>query len=260
MFCPVCKYEFRRGFTRCNTCDVDLVDALPPEQEIDHTPSAAAAAHPQLDRPVLLWSGASGGFYSALTLALDSARIPYNKEELDARMVFTTQHVDLEVWVPAANLRDAQRVLDAVLANPLYANAAASATLDAGNEDDGGAELPDESDEGADDVRDEYVARELYPEDATAEVWSGNDEMMAEVLKSCLAEIGINCYLRTPDSEEEATDTHTNKPAGSDSRARSESDAAAASCRQPFAVRVLPQDEIRARQIVREVTDATPPE
>ena len=21
MFCPICKYEFRRGFARCNTCD-----------------------------------------------------------------------------------------------------------------------------------------------------------------------------------------------------------------------------------------------
>jgi catechol 2,3-dioxygenase-like lactoylglutathione lyase family enzyme len=32
MFCPKCKDEFRAGFTRCNDCDVDLVDALPPEE------------------------------------------------------------------------------------------------------------------------------------------------------------------------------------------------------------------------------------
>lgn len=27
MFCPLCKSEYREGFTRCADCDVDLVDA-----------------------------------------------------------------------------------------------------------------------------------------------------------------------------------------------------------------------------------------
>ncbi|MFZ0641442.1 MAG: hypothetical protein WA020_03295 [Candidatus Acidiferrales bacterium] len=262
MFCPVCKYEFRRGFTRCNTCDVDLVDALPPEEEVSHEPAASPAAAAQMDRPILLWSGASGGFYSALTLALDDAHVPYNKEELDARMVFTTQHVDLEVWVPTTNLSDAQRVLDTVLANPLYANDAASGVLNVENEDDTSAALPAEDNDGADDIRHESFARELYPEDATAEIWSGKDEMMADVLKSCLAEIGINCYVRTPDSEEDASaGAHSNdESADFSSSALSESHVGAALGRPPFAVRVLPADENRAKQIVRAVTDGVPPQ
>lgn len=28
-FCPVCSAEYRLGFTRCNSCEVDLVAALP---------------------------------------------------------------------------------------------------------------------------------------------------------------------------------------------------------------------------------------
>ena len=28
MFCPVCKSEFRTGFTRCEGCDADLVESL----------------------------------------------------------------------------------------------------------------------------------------------------------------------------------------------------------------------------------------
>lgn len=244
MFCPVCRYEFRPGFTHCNTCDVDLVETLPPEEEIDHTPPPTAA---QMDHPTLLWSGASGGVFSALTTALDDAQIPYNKEELDARLVFTSQHADLEVWVPIANLPQAQPILDAVLANPLNADAASSNVLDVENEDDTSVEIPAEDDEGADDVRHESFARELYPEDATAEVWSGDNETMADVLKSCLAEIGVNCYVRTPDSEDDAdAGIHTNKPA--DKRAA------------PFAVHVLPEDEELARQIVREVTEGTPPQ
>lgn len=244
MFCPVCKYEFRRGFTHCNTCDVDLVETLPPEEEVDHS---APETHEQMDHPMLLWSGASGGIFSALTTALDDAQIPYNKEELDARLVFTSQHADLEVWVPVANLPQAKPILDAVLANPLNADAAASSANDAAVDDDSADVLPDESDEGPDDLRHEYVARELHPEDATAEVWTGDNETLADVLKSCLAEIGVNCYVRTPYSEEELDPaTHTNKPL----------DKPAA----PFAVRVLPEDEGVARQIVREVTDGTPPQ
>lgn len=244
MFCPVCRYEFRPGFKRCNTCDVDLVETLPPEKEVDHTPPPTAA---QMDHPTLLWSGASGGIFSALTTALDDAQIPYNKEELDARLVFTSQHADLEVWVPVANLPQAQPILDAVLANPMNADAVSPTALDVENEDDTSAEIPAEDDEGADDVRHESFAHELYPEDATAEVWSGDNETMADVLKSCLAEIGVNCYVRTPDAEEDGdpgihTNKHANKPAS------------------PFAVRVLPEDADLARQIVREVTDGVPPQ
>lgn len=242
----MCKYEFRRGFTHCNTCDVDLVDSLPPEEEIDHSAPTTAA---QMDQPTLLWSGANGGIFSALTTALDDAKIPYNKEELDARLVFSSQHADLEVWVPAANLPQAQPILDAVLANPLNSAAAASNAPDL---DEESAAPEDESDEDyePDNIRHNHIARELYPEEATSEVWTGKDENMADMLKSCLEEIGINCYLRTPDSEEFAGD------GGADADIEDGENYSDA----PFAVRVLPEDEARAFQIVRSVTDGLPPQ
>lgn len=267
MFCPVCKYEFRRGFTHCNQCDVDLVDALPPEKQVDHTAPTAAAT---LDHPVLLWSGASSGIFSALTLALDEAHVPYNKEELDARLLFTSQHGDLEVWVPAANLAEAQPILQSILANPLHSEAAqdhydvsAAESADAGDVD----ELPDESDEGADDLRDENTARELYPDEATAEVWSGNDENTAEILKSCLAEIGVSCYIARPDDHPDSdADAGSNSDSPQGSKFNSDPDAGTeavgAALRRPpllFAVYVLPEDESRAREIVRQVTTAAPP-
>jgi hypothetical protein len=249
MFCPVCKYEFRRGFTRCNQCDVDLVDALPAEEEVDHAPPTAA----QMDHPTLLWSGANGGIFSALTAALDDAQIPYNKEELDARLVFTSQHGDLEVWVPAANLPQAKPLLDSILANPLNSKAAQNRSVvsdevssETGDEED----LHDESGEGDDDIRNENVARELYPEDATAEVWSGADENIAEILKSCLAEIGVACYVHRPDSESD----------GDSSAGRNLADPSANHAAAIFAVRVLPEDEARARKIVQQVTTGAPPD
>jgi len=46
MYCPVCKDEFRSGFTRCAGCDVDLVDGAPREEaarpEAQAEPSAGS--------------------------------------------------------------------------------------------------------------------------------------------------------------------------------------------------------------------------
>ncbi|MGH9727651.1 MAG: hypothetical protein ACRD4V_03570, partial [Candidatus Acidiferrales bacterium] len=204
--------------------------------------------------PTLLWQGANGVTFSAITAALDTAKLPYNREDLDARLLFSSQLAELEIWVPASHLTDAKNVLDEVLSST------ANAPLRA-ERPDASNEIPaHDYDESADDIRHE-IPKELYPEDATAEVWSSNSAnnatsdaannaaIMAEILKSCLAEIGIACYVARPES------------ADSDSDAHSESAVPAGLSRQPspFAVRVLPEDEDRAKEIVRQVTDAAPP-
>jgi hypothetical protein len=42
MFCPVCKAEYRSGFSRCADCDVDLVEELPPESSEKNTDISVA--------------------------------------------------------------------------------------------------------------------------------------------------------------------------------------------------------------------------
>jgi hypothetical protein len=71
-------------------------------------------------------------------------------------------------------------------------------------------------------------AGDLDPEDATAEVWSGDEPGMAEILEDCLRENGIGCAV---------------DQIGMKSR-----------------IRVLPISAVRAREIIREVIEATPPE
>ncbi len=39
MFCPVCRAEYREGFTRCSSCEAELVDALPQVE----TPASSAS-------------------------------------------------------------------------------------------------------------------------------------------------------------------------------------------------------------------------
>lgn len=222
MFCPICKYEFRRGFTKCNECGVDLVDSLPPE---DDTPEAGIAPA-QMVSPTLLWRGSGNSTFNDVRMALESAGIPYNREELDARMLYTDSYNPLEIWVPAAKLPEAEKLRDEIVSkNPPSESGMGSSPADPSFS----AELPTEDGEGADDIRNENVARELYPEDATSEIWSGADATTAEVLKSCLAEIGIACYVDRPESGN-------------------------------LAVRVLPEDEKRASSIVRQVVEGVPPE
>ncbi len=33
MFCPICKSEYREGYYRCSSCNVDLVSEIPTEPE-----------------------------------------------------------------------------------------------------------------------------------------------------------------------------------------------------------------------------------
>jgi len=41
MICPVCKAEYRQGFTRCADCDVDLVYTIPTTESYRTSPTAS---------------------------------------------------------------------------------------------------------------------------------------------------------------------------------------------------------------------------
>jgi hypothetical protein len=206
MFCPNCGIEYRPGFTHCNDCDVDLVEELSAEGE-------GGAGEASEDDVELLWHGTQGGVFNEITLALEEAGIRYNREKLDARLTFGSGAAPLNIWVPADQMDAARNVLQetlALLAQPV-------AVADAPVSDDGG----DWGDTPA-------IVEDPHPEDATAEVWSGEDEGMADFLKSALAGNGIGCYVDDADPKR-------------------------------FAVRVLPDEQERAAAIVRQVVEGAAP-
>src|SRR5215470_8985714 len=92
MFCPLCKAEFRDGFTQCSDCHLPLVAT---KQEADQ----------QLVTPV--WRGGSPEFESVLT-ALQDAKIPLLfRERLNARRA-----VQASVLPSLASLRRPTPVFD----------------------------------------------------------------------------------------------------------------------------------------------------
>ncbi|HKW90191.1 MAG TPA: hypothetical protein VJN21_15695 [Candidatus Acidoferrales bacterium] len=213
MFCPSCRYEFRRGFTKCNECGVDLVDTLPSE-----------VSGSGLKSPELLWSGDDDSIRSDICHALGDAGVRFFYDLPQDFQIYVRDPAQYKIWVSTEDMAAALKVINEVEARE--ANEAEAGTSEDG---DLGEALAAEDDEGADDLPHENVARELDPEDATAEIWSGADATTAEMLKSCLAEIGIACYVDRPESGN-------------------------------LDVRVLPEDEKRASSIVRQVIEGVPPE
>lgn len=66
MFCPVCKAEYRQGFTECSDCQTPLVDELPPPPE----------TYPDMNL-VTVFETEDPGLLTIATALLDEAGIDY---------------------------------------------------------------------------------------------------------------------------------------------------------------------------------------
>ncbi len=241
MFCPSCKTEYRPGFTKCADCDIALVDHLP----AGGPPGVQDAATDSEGRE-LLWSGLSSKLYEAIRDALDAAGISHTDVEKEFGSLPTFAQSAQLIWIDP-RLRDAARsVLHKVLADRdpedmshRDANSDHLAWMDPFNvrrevyasqseppEPAEGGELPES---GADtEPPPDDSPEDFRPEDATSQVWAGEDMDIAQFLKDSLSGIGIGCVV--------------SKDGG---KGR---------------VLVLPADEKRAREIVREVVEGAPPE
>lgn len=216
MFCPVCEAEYRPGFFRCTDCNVALV-ATPLEvpasnQSRVHANREAAAVLCQEDDPAIL---------TAILSALSEARIPYYDYPIqDAKAHFSTLFPGglslaqgYEILVLKSDLPVAQNILKNILDNEDELPPAAS------------GENPSE---GASGETERQIPDDWDPAVATAEIWSGEDETLAEFLADTLRENGIlSCAFAQPGSR--------------------------------LCLLTLPEDANRARKIVREVVEGTPP-
>ncbi|MGB7284368.1 MAG: hypothetical protein WBE13_19035 [Candidatus Acidiferrum sp.] len=74
MFCPVCKAEYRQGFTRCADCDVELVYELPAAALVPH--AAAAPGDSEEDPFCSFWTGDDPRIHAELVELLEKEGIP----------------------------------------------------------------------------------------------------------------------------------------------------------------------------------------
>jgi hypothetical protein len=209
MFCPVCKAEYRLGFTHCSDCDVDLVENL-------------ADASPEQAEPVaLLWTGTDSGLQGAICDALDKADISYHRRFRQLGPLPGLPEVVYAILVHPRDLETGKAVLGDIyrqieIGNPV-------------DQDGTGASTADDSytGDGSDETAPDDIVHDFNPEEATEEVWAGRDSDMAQTLRVCLRENGIGCVMEDVDDER--------------------------------ALFVTPELEARAREIIRQIVEATPP-
>ena len=219
MYCPSCRTEYRPGFAICADCDVALVEELSEEP--------LPEANGDLDGASLVWSGDDDRLRAEACSALERAGITPHPVSREDHLIAPSEHPRFEVYVAADVAPAAKAVLDTqVLSAEEWDQL----------EDSGALELADE------DVPEVKSAprrrKDWHPEDAVAEIWSGENTELAKMIAASLRENQIDCRIDTPDAESEE---HI-----------SPGEAAA---RRLF---VLPDDEGRGKEIVREILEASP--
>jgi hypothetical protein len=227
MFCPNCKLEYRAGFTRCNDCDVPLVASLSEAPVHTNAPQNPDAAE-------VLWTGTDSAISTAIAEALDAAGVYYHEH---VRQVGLLPGMTQPVYLIMIHSRDHNTAQTALESARLALTGARLDSDAAGDDDDllsdGPGGKPFESDEsgGADDPsapENDYLAEDFHPDDATSSVWSGADADMRNMLILSLRENGIGCAVDDSGAEHR--------------------------------ISVMPQSEKRAKEIIREVVEASPPE
>jgi hypothetical protein len=241
MFCPNCKVEYRAGFARCPDCGADLVDVLP---------VGASAADRNIPRNAegleLLWSGVSGGLTDRIDEALNDAHIVHKITEKEFGLIPSLSQDSNFVWIESRDRAASRSILGKILTefgglerdaelggpdrariNPFGLGRRVYPREDLSRAAPFETESLFESNKPVEEVPDDIV-EDFDPNEATVEVWAGEDRETAENLKPCLTGVGIGCVLRDDGGK--------------------------------IRVFVLPSQENRAREVVREVVDASPPQ
>ena len=210
MFCPQCQAEYRRGFTRCSDCDVDLVYELPTDTVATQPLDDAQTSRPPDDRMRPIWRGIVQGECVSLCYTLREHGIAYRvNETLGARGPRLSVGRRYELTVPEEEYERAKTALSIDDDTPeIFAEAdwkkveepeAPDPEANAPSGEEGTFE-PEESFTG-DSERDLRIRRDAYfrpwyPEDATAEIWSKpNSDRQADAIEMALKELFIHCRV-----------------------------------------------------------------
>lgn len=214
MFCPNCKTEYRPGFTTCSDCGAQLVEQLPGE-----IPTNA----PKNAGPELLWSGTDDAIYGVIVNALDDAGIPHHESQREVGPIPGLGQPVYAIFIPSLQSAAARREMQKAVRE--LENGSDEPDTDRLDPEEEISASDEEDDDDASAAPDD-IAEDYDPEKATAEVWSGDEIEIKDMLVASLRENGIGCELTVNGA---------------------------------FRLLVMPSDESRAREIVREVLDASPP-
>jgi hypothetical protein len=233
MICPECKAEYRPGFTRCADCDVDLVWEQPEQAASSPNYAQAQPGDPNEDPFCSFWKGDDPRIHAELCEVLDEAGIAHNTVFRRDHLFNLNNFPAYQIGVPFSLFEKAENVVKEAFGSVEdEAGKLLEAPRRLAEGPEGAEKLPGMlSPEEAENIPGPPNAGEegdWYPEDASAEVWTGENGITADFLVAALHENGIRCRAERNTTRAE--------------------------------LYVLPDDEARAREIVREVVEQKPPE
>lgn len=180
MFCPGCHAEYRQGITVCADCNYALVPVLdlPAEQE------------PMSD---LLFESPSPVKYSAIMAALEKEKIPFQSNEQTGGFLYSSVNKPMHrVWIRPSDRERGNQVMD-----ELFGPADEEPVeLPAYDEPEGslvGSGSPEDSRDSAE--------SDVFPEDLTVAIWTGEDPTTADFVAMTLREHRIPALADVEDEE-----------------------------------------------------------
>jgi hypothetical protein len=236
MICPQCKAEYRQGFTVCADCDVDLVHELPKQAPQGEAALDSALCSDNSEEPLrVVWQGNDQGECVILCQQLKAAGMYYRvAQDVESRSLRMQVSWGYQIGVHSSEYDTAKELLG-IEDKPNDVQDDAKDDEDEGSGDPT-AELPDTDDSTVEDaiaeerVRSSAYLKKWYPEDAIVKVW----EQSSEEDYSSAIEVSLKENL-----------IHFRSDLDSEGRRE---------------ICVLPEDESRAGEIVREIVEEAPPE
>lgn len=255
MYCPQCKAEYRQGFTRCADCGVELVYE-PPASSSGLGEAGGQTENPE-DPFCSFWRGDDPRIHAELCELLNEEAIPHKTVRREDHLFNLNTKSAFEIGIPfsqfekaEAAIRDAygteeeqdagrllpyRRGYDAELGGAFpwqpLAKGYARALFDRGEKPESEVVPVLEghgADEQAENIPKDWHPTLWNPEEATVQVWSDKQSYPGEIIEMALRENQIHARFEKAEGRN--------------------------------AIFVLPEDEIRAREIVKEVVEGVPPE
>jgi hypothetical protein len=254
MYCPQCKAEYRQGFTRCADCDVELVHE-PPASASGAGDAGGRAENPD-DPFCSFWRGDDPRIHAELCELLNEEGIPHRTVRREDHLFNLNTKSAFEIGIPFSQFEKAEAAIKDAYGTeeeqqdvgrflpygmgytaelggafpwqPL-AKGFARAELGPEEEAESAEAAPEKPDAGQyENISTDWDPTKWNPEEATVQVWSGEQSYPGEMIEMALRENQI--HLRFENKNGRST------------------------------IYVLPEDETRARKILKEIVEGVPPE
>ncbi|MBS1842134.1 MAG: hypothetical protein JSS69_06015 [Acidobacteria bacterium] len=230
LYCPQCRAEYREGYSSCSDCHVLLVRERPHKEDQQDT---SEPGDPNKDPFCAFWQGDDPRIHAELCGVLEEAGIPHKTVYRKDHLFNLANYPTFQVGVPASRFEDAENVIRDAFSSDSDESGAADTLATPRLIPESTTRIrklpeilsPEENIPGPQAPGD---SSDWFEQDANVLVWSGDDEYIGSAILGALNENDLHARRDTRDGA--------------------------------MHVYVLPAEQTRAVEIIREIVESTPQE